>query len=120
MDKGTAFYAAMVQAWVDTQRERDRWGLIISTGGAGLLFFLRLAAGAHTFRDRVLFSAALVAFLMACVLFLAILKRDTEYIQKVVRGETSAPDRVLKALDFWAFSFLYGGLLWAFLLACSR
>lgn len=113
MEKETAFYAAMVRAWVDTKMERDRWGLIISTVGAAIALVLRLSIGGLTDGHGYLLRLMVVNCLFSAAIFLTILKRNASYIERVIGGrDCSAVDAELERLDSLAFSSLCVALVW--------
>lgn len=109
--KSVEFYAANVNAWLNTKFEHDKSLLALSAGGIGLLITLLTTTGVKSIESLVLYIAALMAFISCLGALLWIFRRNARHLEGVVQGsETSDP--LLVILDTVALAaFLLGVLL---------
>lgn len=96
--KEVAFYAALVQAWISTRFEQDKTIIAVSAGGIGVLVSLLTAAGPHGTLELVLFASAAVAFLGAILAAIAVLGRNSTYLESIIQG-CRGRDPLLRHLD---------------------
>src|SRR5690349_13573065 len=110
-EKDVAYYAACVQASVDTLMERDRSLLTLSAGGIGLLVTLLTTVGATSICHLLLYAAATLAFLVSIISALAIFSRNSTRMAQIVKG-VDTPDMMLRVLDgVLLSSFVFGVIL---------
>ena len=110
-DKHTAYYSALIEAWLGTRMEKDKSLLMVSAGGIGVLITLLTTTGVHSRLVGFLFAVALVSFLASIIIAISIFGRNANYIHCLINNK-SAEDRDLRWMDklmFW--SFLLGVLL---------
>jgi len=109
--KSVEFYAANVNAWLNTKFEHDKSLLTLSAGGIGLLITLLTTTGVKSIESLVLYIVALMAFISCLGALLWIFRRNAKHLEGVVQGrETSDP--LLATLDTAALAtFLLGVLL---------
>jgi hypothetical protein len=110
-DKEVELYAAQANAWVNTKFEHDKSLLTLSASGIGLLITIVIATGASSIAVVLLYSFALVAFIISLVSLLWIFKRNATYLEKTIHGHDQS-DPLLSILDNIALgAFLVGVLL---------
>lgn len=91
------YYDALLRAFIDLRRERDRTLLALSTGGIGLLVTLLTAFGLESACARSLYFTAVFFFLVTIVLALAILGQDAKYVGELLRKEVATTPAALPA-----------------------
>jgi hypothetical protein len=104
-EKQTAFYSALLQAWLETKMEKDRSLLLLSVGGVGVLVTLLTTTGIHSPIVGFLFGAALSSFLASIFLAISIFDRNADYIHCLINNKPlneKALDRRDRAM-FWTF-----------------
>jgi len=110
-EKEIAFYAATVDAWLNTKFELDKSLLTLSTGAIGLLVTLLTTIGATSVEGLALYFAALLSFLICVISILLVFKRNAKHLEGIAK-ETQTNDQLLKSLDTSAaISFVFGVLL---------
>lgn len=114
-EKQTAFYSALLEAWLSTKMEKDKSLLMLSAGGVGILVTLLTTTGIHSRSVGILFAIAMGCFLASIILAVLIFGRNANYIHCLI-NDKPAKDRDLKWMDrimFW--SFIFGILLSIFI-----
>ena len=107
-EKRTAYYSALVEAWLATRMEKDKSLLMLSAGGVGVLVTLLTTTGIQSPLVGFLFGAALVCFLVSILLAVSIFGRNADYIHCLI-NDKQANERGLRRRDAWMFwSFVLG------------
>jgi hypothetical protein len=109
-EKHTAYYSALLAAWIDTRMERDKSLLALSTAGIGLLFTLLTTVGATSTRLIVLYGLCFLSFLISIVSAVTIFSWNAVLIQCLLRNETPR-NRRLDVLDAAVFGGFIAGLI---------
>jgi hypothetical protein len=76
----------LVNASINTQIERERQLLTLSSSAIALLVTLLRTVGVSNSLQIVFFSVALIAFLITVILVLEILNNNAKYIDQILRG----------------------------------
>jgi hypothetical protein len=109
--KEVEFYAANVNAWLNTKLELDKSLLTLSAGGIGLLITLLTTVGIKSKPIFVLYIFALVFFVVTLFSVLFMLGRNSHYVEKVLNGSNN-DDPVLNIFDGLArICFVVGVIL---------
>jgi hypothetical protein len=109
--KTVEFYAAQVNAWINTKFEHDKSLLTLSAGGIGLLITLISTTGVRSITSLILYVLALVAFIVCLGALLWIFRRNAKHLEGVVM-ERETSDPFLALLDNTAiWSFLLGVII---------
>jgi hypothetical protein len=109
--KEVEYYAAQVNAWLNTKFEHDKSLLTLSAGAIGLLVTLLSATGVKSIETLIMYMLALLAFIVCLAALLWIFRRNAKHLERVVQGKADN-DSVLVLLDNTAISsFLLGVLL---------
>lgn len=118
-ERNVAWYAAMLNAFVNSRREKDKSLLALSTAGIGLLITLATTVGIPNGPILGLYVLAIGAFLIAIFYALRLFDLDAKHVESLLRElRDDAAEEKLKAADhvlFWAFaagvgfSILIGG-----------
>jgi hypothetical protein len=112
--KDIEFYSASIQGWLNTKIEHDKSILTLSAGGIGLLITLLTTIGIKSAEYLVLYVSAIICFVITIGVVLAIFKRNSTYIEKVILNEGHHTDTTLNRLDIMALgSFGFGVFLTA-------
>jgi hypothetical protein len=104
--KNVEFYSASVNAWYNTSLEHDKSLLTLSAGGIGLLITLLTTIGLTSAEALVLYICAITAFVVSLVTILIVFRKNRNYIEDVLLGQSENNDPFLKKLDItalWAF-----------------
>jgi hypothetical protein len=97
----------LVSAMFNTQLERDKQLLTLSSSAIALLVTLLRTVGVSNLLQIGFFSIALLAFLLTVILVLEILKKNGNYIEQILQGSGSENKYIF--LDQLAtFSFIIG------------
>ena len=108
--KEVEYYAAQVNAWLNTKFEHDKSLLTLSAGGLGLLITLVSTIGIKSIESLIVYIIALMAFVICLGTLLWIFKRNAKHLEDVVNGKVDG-DSLLVILDNVAIaSFLIGVL----------
>lgn len=119
-DKCVAFYAAAVQAWLQTRMERDRLLLTLSAGGIGLLVTLLTTIGPASSARALLYGAALISFLVTVIVVLLVLRLNADLLEKVVKDKEGKQEAsLLRTLDVVARTAFVIGILIALVIAAD-
>lgn len=111
IEKEKAFYSAMVSAWINTRIEKDKQLLTLSVTAIGVLVTLLRTLGVSNFTQLLLFSFALLSFLITVISIICILDRNALHIEKILK-ENQTQDKWLEFLDkIAAISFVFGIIL---------
>lgn len=109
--KEKVFYSAMISAWLNTRLERDKQLLGLSVTAIGLLVTLLRTVGVSNFVELVLFSFALLAFLVTVIAVIYILQENAGHIERML-DKSENESKILTFLDkFASISFVIGMLL---------
>jgi hypothetical protein len=101
----------MVSAWINTRIERDKQLLTLSVTAIGVLVTLLRTIGVSNFTQLLLFSFALLSFLITVISIIYILDRNALHIEKIL-NENQTQDGILMIVDKIAgFSFSIGIIL---------
>jgi hypothetical protein len=107
-EKEVEFYAAGVNAWLNTRLELDKGLLSLSAAGIGLLVTLLPTGAGRSVELFVLYILALLAFLTCIGSILLVLKHNASHIERVIAGQ-EAESLLLMLLDkVAAISFFVG------------
>jgi len=103
--KDVAFYQAGVTAWYNTSLEHDKSLFTLSVGGIGLLMTLIRTMGVSSAETLVLYTLALVCFLICLVSVLVIFKKNRSHIEQVFQGiqEIDHNLAVFDNVAIWSF-----------------
>jgi hypothetical protein len=82
--KQKVFYGAMITAWLNTKLERDKQLLGLSVTAVGLLVTLLRTVGVSDIGEIILFSLAMLAFLVTIISVIYILDANAEYIEEML------------------------------------
>lgn len=102
------FYSASVNAWYGTALEHDKSLLTLSAGGIGLLITLLTMDELKSCLSLVLYSVAILCFVVCLISVLKIFNGNREHIIKLFQGDDNLHDPKLEMLDkiaFWSFIF---------------
>jgi hypothetical protein len=106
--KEVEFYAAGLNAWYNTRLEHDKSLLTLSAGGIGLIITLLTTIGVTSSEALVLNIVAILCFLICLFSILAIFKKNSSHLERVIQGE-NLPDFLLGILDKVSnYSFILG------------
>lgn len=109
--KEVEYYAAQVNAWLNTKFEHDKSLLTLSAGAIGLLVTLLSTTGVKSIETLIMYMLALLAYTLCLAALLWIFRRNAKHLESVVQGKVDS-DPVLVLLDNTAISsFLLGVLL---------
>jgi MFS family permease len=110
-EKQTAFYSALLEAWLETTMEKDKSLLMLSAGGVGILVTLLTTTGIHSRLVGFLFGAALSCFLASILLAISIFGRNADYIHCLI-NDKPVNEKPLNRRDRWMFwTFILGVVL---------
>lgn len=117
--KEVAFYAALVEAWINTRMERDKQVLTLSSLAlSGLIAF---TAGLKDGTEFALWLSAATVFIVSILCALLVFAINAEFIQKLIREESAdALDVVLKILDRAVMLSFFLGVCITFSLAIVK
>jgi hypothetical protein len=104
-DKHTAYYSALVGAWINTKMEKDKSLLTLATGGVGLLVTLLTTVGTKSSLVAVLYGVGFLLFLLSIISAVSIFGRNAKVIECLI-GNEKPKERYLNFLDrvmFWSF-----------------
>lgn len=96
--KQVEFYAANVNAWINTRFERDKSLLTLSAGGIGLLITIALAKGFQSTSALLIYCVALFSFVICLVVVLWVFQQNSHYLEDVANGKNT-DDPLLTWLD---------------------
>jgi len=116
--KDIEYYSNSVNAWFNTNLERDKSILAISAGALGLLITLLTAFGVNNITELIIYFAAILCFMLAIVFMIIIFNRNASYLSNLNEGKFDK-DSVLTILDhigFWSFIL---GIIFSFIIGCS-
>lgn len=113
-EKDVAFYGATLSAWYTTKFEKDKHLLSLSTAAIGLLVTLITAVGTSAVCTMVMYSLAVLSFLICVMSVLTIFGRNAKHLEELVQG-TSDKDAILSALDKLASSSFIFGIIFTLL-----
>lgn len=116
--KAVEYFAAQVNAWLNTKFEHDKSLLTLSAGGIGLLITLLSTTGVKSIETLVLYILALFAFIVCLSTLLWIFRRNAKHLEGVVKG-TETTDPVLVTLDNVAISSFLMGVLFSAIIGIS-
>lgn len=106
--KATAYYSALLTAWVQSRMERDRTLITLSSGGVGLLLTLSSTLGVDNLYAFLLYCLGFCSFAVTIISCLTIFHRNSRHLEKVITGPRT-PDPSLDRLDrLTETSFLLG------------
>lgn len=108
-EKEVEFYSAAVNAWFGTRLEHDRSLLVLATGGIGLLITLLSTIGARSCVEVMLYSGALLSFLICLASILWIFKRNATHLEEIIQNKVER-DPVLRRLDIAALASFFAGV----------
>jgi hypothetical protein len=98
-EKNVAFYAASVEAWLNTSLEYDKSIFALSAGGIGLLITLLTTIGAPSIAILWFYGLGIVCFIASLIMLLVIFRRNRKHIEEVLAANEVVEDLVLKRLD---------------------
>jgi hypothetical protein len=107
-EKKTAYYSALLEAWLATRMEKDKSLLMLSAGGVGVLVTLLTTTGIQSRLVGVLFGAALTCFMVSILLAVSIFGRNADYIHCLI-NDKQTNELGLRRRDAWMYwSFVLG------------
>jgi hypothetical protein len=106
-----AFHNVLMGAWLNTKFERDKQLLGISATAIGLLVTLLRTGGVRDSSQLIVFSLALLAFLVTIVSALWILDANSTHIENVLNGSETESKTLMRLDKFAGVSFVSGMLL---------
>jgi len=111
--KEIAYYATMVNAWIQTRMERDKTLVSLSAGGIGLLVFIAIFIGTQNFFQVGLCCVAFLDFVLTIGIILYVFQRNSEHLEKIITNkEGTNRDNVLIMCDKLSFgTFIAGAVL---------
>ncbi len=106
--KEVEFYAANLNAWINTRFEHDKSLQTLSTAAIGLLITLISTIGVSSIESLILHVLALACFVLCLFSVLWVFRRNAKHLEDVV-NEREEKDQLLKILDHTAaWSFMAG------------
>jgi len=105
--KDTAYYSALLSAWIQSRMERDRTLITLSSAGIGLLLTLSSTVGPNSKAILALYCLGFLGFTVAIFSCLHIYQRNSRHIERQLT-EPPASDPTLSRFDrlSWAAFFL--------------
>jgi len=110
--KEVAYYAALVNAWIQTKMDRDKLLVTLSSGGIGLLVTLLSAVKIKHYWELLLYAAAVICFLVTIMACMFIFKRNSSHIEDVL-CKNATQDYVLSRLDRISSYFFILGIVFS-------
>lgn len=98
-EKNIAYYSALVNAWVESNMERDKSILSLSVGAIGLLVGLLSTVGIKNKWELIFYISALIAFIFSIIVILLVFRRNSKYIEDVITNKNKGQDKILEFLD---------------------
>lgn len=119
--RDAAYFDALLRAFIEIRRERDKTLLALSTGGIGLLVTLQTAFGLGSCGSRALYFSAVALFLVTIVATLFLFGEDARYVETILRERTAtAVERRLRCLDKVAFGSFLSAMIFAVAFGVSQ
>jgi hypothetical protein len=106
--KEKVFYGAMISAWLNTKLERDKQLLGLSVTAVGLLVTLLRTVGVSDIEELILFSLAMLAFLVTIISVIYILGENAEHIEKMIDKSESESKKLIRLDKVAGISFVTG------------
>jgi len=97
-----------LSALFNTQLERDKQLLTLSSSAIALLVTLLRIVGVSNLLQIILFSIALIAFLVTVLLVLETLRKNTDYITEILENGVPENNKYLYLDQFATKSFSLG------------
>ncbi len=116
--KSIEYYAAQVNAWLNTKFERDKSLLTLSAGGVGLLITLISTTGIRSIESLILYIFSLFSFTLCLGALLWIFGRNAKHIKDVIQ-EKSTHDPLLAILDIVAITSFFFGVIFSTIIGIS-
>jgi hypothetical protein len=105
-----AHYTATVTAWFNTRMEHDKSLLTLSTAAIGVLIALASKITLISLASLILYSAALLSFILCLAAVLWIYRRNSKHLENMLQSD-EARDRVLGFLDWAALGTFGAGIV---------
>lgn len=107
-DKEVEFYAANLNAWLNTRFEYDKSLLSLSAGGIGILITFLSNSAAKSIYGLIFYFFAITSFMICLGALLWVFRRNAKHLEDVVKNINTS-DSLLKCLDNIALiSFIVG------------
>lgn len=117
--RDTAFYAAMVGAWVNTKMERDKQVLTLASLGLGGL--VAFTSTLDTNVDFYFWLGAAISFLLSIMFALIIFRLNASYVEKLIKSEAAqGEEALLDVLDWIVMGTFFIGVCLTFGLAIAK
>ncbi len=116
--KEIEFYAASLNAWLNTKLERDKSLLALSSGALGLLITLISTIGVTSIESLVLHILALMCFVLSLSSVLWVLGRNATHLQRIVLHDEKN-DALLDTLDKTAVVSFIAGVVFTSVIGVS-
>lgn len=117
-DKEVEFYAANLNAWLNTRFEHDKSLLSLSAGGIGILITLLSNSAANSIYSLVFYFFAITSFMICLGALLWVFRRNAKHLEDVVKNINTS-DSLLKCLDNIALISFIVGVIFASLIGFS-
>jgi hypothetical protein len=105
--------------WFNTALERDKSVFTLSAGGIGLLVTLATTKGLDSVAVVVLYTAALLSFLVSLAAIIFVFNGNKRAIEKSLSNQGADSDNVLRALDHTALTSFGIGVLFSVVIGIS-
>lgn len=117
-DRDTAFYGAVVNAWIATRMEKDKSILTLSAAGDALLVTLLTTVGPHSWIEAVFYALAFAGFTFSAWTAVRIFDRNADYLARLA-NDKDEPDPNLGKLDRALLRGFLFGVVCSVLIASS-
>lgn len=107
-NKEVAYYAATVDAWLQSKFEKDKQLLTLSVAAIGLLVTLATTVGSNSFYVAIVFLIAISCFLVCLFSVLKIFDENTIYLEKIVSKQEITQDKLIVLDNRANNSFILG------------
>ncbi|MCK4752667.1 MAG: hypothetical protein KAS75_04410 [Planctomycetes bacterium] len=113
--KKVEYYAALVNAWIQTKMDHDKVLITLSAGGIALLVSLLSTVGVKQYWELGLYILAALCFLVTIVACIFILERNSKHIENVL-AKKATEDYLLSRLDGVSRLFFIHGMIFSLLI----
>lgn len=118
IQKRVAFYASLVNAWIQTRMEVDKTLIVISSAGIGFLITLLNNKGFVSTTGFIVYLSAFFSFFVVIILCIVILQRNSSYILTLLNNP-DAKDPYLGVIDHVAKFFFALALIFTLIIGIS-
>lgn len=107
-ERDTAFYGAVVNAWIGTRMEKDKSILTLSAAGDGLLVTLLTTVGTNSWIEAIFYALAFAGFTYSAWTAVRIFDRNADYLARLANDDDEPDPRLGKLDRALLRSFLFG------------